>query len=71
MANGVGIIDGDYYNNSDNEGEIFIQLINATPIPILIKKGDKIAQAIIKSYYTTENDETIEERTGGLGSTTK
>lgn len=71
MANGVGIIDGDYYNNSDNEGEIFIQLINTTPIPILIKKGDKIAQAIIKSYYTTENDETIEERTGGLGSTTK
>ena len=71
MANGVGIIDGDYYNNSDNEGEIFIQLINTTPVPILIKKGNKIAQAIIKSYCTTENDETIEERTGGFGSTTK
>ena len=23
MANGVGIIDSDYYNNPDNEGEIF------------------------------------------------
>ena len=23
LANGVGIIDADYYNNSDNEGEIF------------------------------------------------
>jgi dUTP pyrophosphatase len=23
LANGVGIIDADYYNNPDNEGEIF------------------------------------------------
>ena len=31
MANGVGIIDADYYNNPDNEGEIFFQLINLSP----------------------------------------
>ena len=28
LANGIGIIDADYYNNPDNEGEIFFQVIN-------------------------------------------
>ena len=28
MGNSVGIIDSDYYNNPDNEGHIFFQLIN-------------------------------------------
>ena len=28
LANGVGIIDADYYNNPDNEGEIFLQIYN-------------------------------------------
>ena len=42
LANGVGIIDSDYYNNPDNEGEIFFQIINLSPFPIQLKKGDKI-----------------------------
>lgn len=42
LANGVGIIDRDYYNNSDNEGEIFLQLINLSPFDIQLKKGEKI-----------------------------
>src|SRR5699024_13761 len=28
LPNGVGIIDGDYYGNESNDGEIFFQLIN-------------------------------------------
>ena len=28
LANSTGIIDADYYNNPDNEGEIFLQLVN-------------------------------------------
>ena len=39
LANSVGIIDKDYYNNPDNEGEIFFQLINLTPYNIIIRKG--------------------------------
>lgn len=70
LANGVGIIDADYYNNPDNEGEIFLQLVNLSPYPILIQKGEKIGQGIIKSYFTTEDDATTAERTGGFGSTT-
>lgn len=69
LANGVGIIDADYYNNPDNEGEIFFQLINLSPYKILLRKGDIIGQGIIKPYLTTENDKVNGIRTGGFGST--
>lgn len=69
MANGVGIIDADYYNNSSNEGEIFFQLINLSPFAIKLNKGDRIGQGIIKNYLTIDNDNATGERQGGLGST--
>lgn len=69
LANGVGIIDADYYNNPDNEGEIFFQLINLSPFDIQLKRGDIIGQGIIKPYYTIEDDVAIGLRTGGFGST--
>ena len=69
MANSIGIIDADYYNNSDNEGEIFFQMINLSPYDIHLKKGDIIGQGIIKPYLTTEDDNASGERTGGFGST--
>ena len=71
VANAPGIIDADYYNNSNNEGEIFIQLLNLSPYDILIKKGDKLAQGVIQRYVRVEGDEVIigTERTGGFGST--
>ena len=69
MANSVGIIDADYYNNPDNEGEIFFQMINLSPFDIMLKKGDIIGQGIIKPYLTTEDDSASGERMGGFGST--
>lgn len=69
VANSVGIIDADYYNNPDNEGHIYFQLINLSPVPILIKKGDCFGQGIILPYFVTSNDETTEKRVGGFGST--
>lgn len=69
MANSVGIIDADYYNNPDNEGEIFFQMINLSPFDILLKKGDIVGQGIIKPYLTTEDDNASGQRTGGFGST--
>ena len=71
MANGVGIIDADYYNNPDNEGEIFFQLINLSPVRIELKRGDIIGQGIIHSYGVTEDDAVFTERTGGFGSTSE
>lgn len=69
LANGVGVIDADYYNNSDNEGEIFFQLINLSPFTIKLQKGDTIGQGIIKPYLVTEDDAAVGERAGGFGST--
>ena len=72
MANSVGIIDADYYNNPDNEGEIFFQMINLSPFDIKLKKGDIIGQGIIKPYVKCEDDKIAGGammRTGGFGST--
>lgn len=71
LANGVGIIDADYYNNPDNEGHIYFQMINLSPFDIQLHKGDVIGQGIIKSYLTTEDDNASEKRLGGFGSTSK
>ena len=69
LANGVGIIDADYYNNPDNEGEIFFQLINLSPFNIVLHKGDRIGQGIIHKYIKTEDDAASGDRLGGYGST--
>lgn len=69
LANGVGIIDADYYNNPDNEGHIYFQVINLSPIPIQIKKGDAIGQGVIMNYIKTHDDSTTGAREGGFGST--
>ena len=71
LANGVGVIDRDYVDNADNEGEIFFQLINLSPYEILLRRGDIIGQGIIKPYLTVDNDEAKKERVGGFGSTSK
>jgi dUTP pyrophosphatase len=71
MGNGIGVIDADYYNNPDNEGEIFFQIYNLSPFNIQIQKGEAIGQAIILPYGVTEDDVAGGERTGGFGSTSK
>ena len=69
LANGVGIIDRDYYNNPDNEGHIYFQVINLSPFDIVVKKGEKIGQGIIRNYNLTEDDAAAGQRIGGFGST--
>ena len=46
-------------------------MINLSPFPIALKKGDIIGQGIVKRYYVTDDDATGKEaiRVGGLGST--
>lgn len=70
LANGVGIIDADYYNNPDNEGHIYFQIINLGPFEIALHKGDKIGQGIIKHFDLVDDDKAEGLRTGGFGSTT-
>ena len=71
LANSVGIIDADYCDNPDNEGEIFFQVINMSPFDIYLKKGDIIGQGIIKKYEVTDDDKATGVRAGGFGSTTQ
>ena len=69
LANGVGIIDADYYNNPDNEGHIYFQLINLSPFDIEIAKGDIIGQGVLRNYLITDDDKAEGIRQGGFGST--
>lgn len=71
MCNQVGIIDADYYNNSENEGHIFVCLMNEGDKVLEIKKGDRIVQGIFIPFLITDDDKTTDIRMGGIGSTNK
>ena len=72
LMNGVGVVDSDYYDNPDNDGEICFAFSSLNPTGSFIKKGDKIGQGIIMKFIKTEDDlgsnPTI-ARSGGFGST--
>ena len=69
MCNQVGIIDSDYYNNSSNEGHIFVKLKNEGDNDIILKKYDRYVQGIIQKYYIVDNEKEVEDiRVGGIGS---
>ena len=69
LANGIGIIDSDYYNNPENEGHIMFQVINFTDKEVMINKGERIGQGIFIKYEITDDDAATGERIGGFGST--
>lgn len=71
LANGTGVVDSDYYNNPNNEGEIGFMFFNITSSPVVIKKGEKIGQGVFQKWYLADNDDTNGERKGGFGSTGK
>ena len=71
LANSVGIIDKDYYGNSDNDGHIMFAFYNVKDEDILIKKGECIGQGIFQKYYVVDDDSASGERSGGFGSTDK
>lgn len=71
IPNSVGIIDADYYNNPDNEGEMFFGFYNLSNEPVEFKKGEKLGQGIFMKYLKTDDDNVTAERVGGFGSTGK
>lgn len=69
LANTIGVIDTDYYNNEGNEGHIMIAFDNGYKT-FELKAGDRFAQGIFQLYGITENDEVVNKvRSGGMGST--
>lgn len=71
MANSVGVVDSDYYNNPDNEGHIMFAFYNFFPFDVEIKKGDRIGQGVFAKFLKADEDSANKDRTGGFGSTNK
>ena len=71
LANSVGIVDKDYYGNSDNDGHIMFAFYNIKDEDVEIKKGDCIGQAIFMPFLVSDGDNAEGARTGGFGSTNK
>lgn len=71
LKNQVGIIDSDYYNNENNDGNIGVCLENTSDSNFMFKKGDCVAQGIFKKYLKSDNGNLDEKRKGGIGHTTK
>lgn len=72
LANSIGIIDADYYNNPSNDGEFMFAFYNMGEEDLLIKKGDAIGQVVFQKYLNIDNDASIDKkRIGGFGSTDK
>ena len=72
LVNSTGIIDGDYYNNESNEGQIFIKLSNndgTIKRGLSINRGEAFCQGIFLPYGITIDDDTDGVRKGGIGST--
>lgn len=69
LANGVGVIDHDYYENPTNDGHFSIIAFNVQDHDLQIKKGDRIAQIVFQKFLLTDDDAAIGKRSGGLGST--
>lgn len=72
LSNTTGIIDGDYYNNENNEGHIWIKLTNndrSVCQTYYAPQGEAICQGIFLQYGFAVDDNTSETRKGGFGST--
>jgi dUTP pyrophosphatase len=70
LGNTIGIVDGDYYGNPDNDGNIAVCLKNNKDEPFRVDIGDRIAQGIILCFGRMEDEPVSEEeRKGGIGST--
>lgn len=71
MVHCSGIIDADYANNPDNDGNIGAMFINSSDEEYVIKKGERCMQGIFLHYGITDGDNASGNRGGGYGSSGK
>lgn len=69
LANGIGVIDADYYGNVENDGHFQILVFNISGRDLEIKKGERVAQVIFQKYLLADGDAADGKRKGGIGST--
>lgn len=70
LYNTVGVIDSDYFG-AENEGHIFIKIVNANREGkiLQVKRGEAFAQGIFLPFGITVDDDATDVRVGGFGST--
>jgi dUTP pyrophosphatase len=69
VANGVGVVDSDYCGPAD---EIKIEVFNFTARPVIVRRGDRLAQGVILPFVRAEwreEQETDRPTRGGFGAT--
>ena len=69
VANGVGVIDPDYSGPND---EVMVQVLNFTASEVTVRRGDRLAQAVVLPAPRVTWDEVSEIRQatrGGFGAT--
>ena len=69
VPHGVGLVDQDYCGPSD---ELLVQVYNPGPAPVEVKRGDRIAQAMlvpVERATLVESALATSENRGGFGST--
>ena len=69
LANSQGWIDGDYYSNEGNDGNIGVFLKNISDETLTINKGERVAQGAFFNFLVADNGNTDTVRSGGFGST--
>lgn len=69
LVNCTGIVDSDFFDNPDNEGNIGFKFYNTSDNVVYITKGSRIAQGIFMKYLVADNCNSDDVRKGGIGST--
>lgn len=69
LANGIGIIDADYYCNPDNDGEFMFAYYNLGTEPYEMKKGEICGQVVFQKFLVADEDNATGKRLAGFGST--
>lgn len=76
LVNGVGVVDRDFFNNKNDEGEIGFMFYNMKNEDVVIERGDKLGQGMFTTFFKTSADmgkefDATKQRQGGFGSTGK
>lgn len=71
LSNCTSVIDKDFYNNPENDGNICFVLQNNTDKKQVIEKGERVMQGIFMPFLIADDDEAAAERLGGIGSSGK
>jgi dUTP pyrophosphatase len=76
LKNGITVLNTPGTVDSDYRGELMVILLNTSNEDFVIKKGDRIAQAVIKEilqadFSVVEELDSTERGSGGFGSTGK